>query len=601
MVEVQRQRDTVRDANWPERATSIVVDDDDGEEMVYRRPWLYHCAASSLEDVSGGTCQSLPPLLAGRRDAAIMDPTAGVSTPTKGVLGLTLLAILGVLLQRLLRVDHDPREPPLIPTKVPLLGHVIGLYRHGKQYYQKMEDQYGYDIYTLALPGIKQYVITSPALTASVSRQSKLISFRPFIINFVRKSMLFDDTAHAINQKNLFDEDGQGVITASHDVFYNNLPSGPALDSICQVLLDDAAAIFNKLSSGEEGGGEINMGLVDFCKNVIGFPTLKALWGPDNIFAKDPTLLADFWDMEVGQVLLGIGILPSLVAPKAHRGRARLQAAMTEYYESGAWLRASTLIQQRAQAHFDHGYTKRMFAHSDTGLLIGALPNSTFTTFWLLARLFADPALLAAIRAELDASGTVTLRKNDDDGPKAVATIDVARLRTRCPLFSSTFRETLRLGMPTSSVRAVREDVMLADRHLLRKGSLVLIDAGVMHTKPAIWGDDAAEFVPRRFLDSQAGDFTDGGGGRNKVHPAAFRGFGGGEVFCPGRNLALVEATGIAAPLVCGWDIVGDELLKVPPPLDDVMPIGVWKPREDVAVRLRRREGWEGVKWEYRV
>ncbi|KAL1644237.1 hypothetical protein SLS58_004517 [Diplodia intermedia] len=524
-----------------------------------------------------------------------MDPTTGASAPTKGVLAFTLLAILAALLLRFLRVDHDPREPPLVPTKVPLFGHVIGLYRYGKQYYQKMEDEYGYDIYTLALPGIKQYVITSPALSAAVSRQSKIISFRPFIINFVRKLMLFDDASHAINEKNLFDEDGQGIITASHDVFYNNLPTGPVLEEISQVLLDDAAAVFNKLSSTKDD--EINTSLTDFCKNVIGYPTLNAFWGPENIMAKDPTLLAAFWDMDAGQVQLGIGILPSLTARKAHLGRARLQAAMTEYYESGAWLRASTLIRQRAQAHFDHGYTKRMFARSDTGLLVGALPNSTFTTFWLIAHLLADRALLAAVRAELTESGAVA--RNEDDGDGKAVVIDVPRLRTRCPLFASAFRETLRLGMPTSSVRTVREDVMLADRYFLRKGSLVLIDAGVMHTKPALWGDDAASFNPRRFVDSPAGEFGGDQSGR-KVHPAAFRAFGGGEVFCPGRNLALIEVVGVVTPLVCGWDLVGDEL-KVPPPLDDVMPVGVWKPREDVAVRLKRREGWEGLRWEYKV
>lgn len=64
-----------------------------------------------------------------------MEPIKGASAPVV----LALLAVVVVALQRLLRVDHDPREPPLVPTKIPLLGHVIGLYRFGKQYYQKLE------------------------------------------------------------------------------------------------------------------------------------------------------------------------------------------------------------------------------------------------------------------------------------------------------------------------------------------------------------------------------------------------------------------------------------------------------------------------------
>lgn len=68
-----------------------------------------------------------------------MDALPPLSAPTKGVLALTLLAVVIAALQRILRVDHDPREPPLVPTRIPIFGHVIGLYRHGKRYYQMIE------------------------------------------------------------------------------------------------------------------------------------------------------------------------------------------------------------------------------------------------------------------------------------------------------------------------------------------------------------------------------------------------------------------------------------------------------------------------------
>ncbi|GME27556.1 cytochrome p450 [Neofusicoccum parvum] len=510
-----------------------------------------------------------------------MDALPPLSAPTKGVLALTLLAVVIAALQRILRVDHDPREPPLVPTRIPIFGHVIGLYRHGKRYYQMIEEQYGHDIYTLALPGTKQYVITSPALTAAVSRQSKSISFRPFIIDFTKNAMLFDDEADRINRLNLFDENGTGLITASHDVFYSMLPSGPALDEISQSLLNGVAATFNSLPDSKE---PLTIGLTQFAKEIIGFPTVRALWGPHNILDADPTLLSAFWDMDSGQIALGIGVLPWLLARRAYHGRSRLHAAMTAYFESDRWLQASALVQARARAHFAHGYSKKMFAHSDTGLLVGALPNSTFSTFWFLARLLADRALVADIRTELAGAGVVSRV----DGSKT-AVVDVRALRSRCPLFASAFRETLRLAMPTSSVRAVRRDTLLdggGGAHLLRGGAACLIEAGVMHARASVWGPDAAEFNPRRFID--------GGGVARGVHPAAYRAFGGGEVFCPGRNLALVEVLGIAAPVVMGWEGEGD--IGVPEPVDDVMPIGVWKPREDVVVRLRRREGWEDVR-----
>ena len=33
---------------------------------------------------------------------------------------------------------HDSREPPLLPQKIPFIGHVIGLLRHKVYYYVRL-------------------------------------------------------------------------------------------------------------------------------------------------------------------------------------------------------------------------------------------------------------------------------------------------------------------------------------------------------------------------------------------------------------------------------------------------------------------------------
>lgn len=35
----------------------------------------------------------------------------------------------------LLRGGHDPREPPLAPKSIPIVGHLVGLSRRGFNYY----------------------------------------------------------------------------------------------------------------------------------------------------------------------------------------------------------------------------------------------------------------------------------------------------------------------------------------------------------------------------------------------------------------------------------------------------------------------------------
>jgi hypothetical protein len=49
-----------------------------------------------------------------------------------------LLAVFGFLLSRLTRISVDPREPPVIHPKVPLIGHIIGLVRNGPLYFRSL-------------------------------------------------------------------------------------------------------------------------------------------------------------------------------------------------------------------------------------------------------------------------------------------------------------------------------------------------------------------------------------------------------------------------------------------------------------------------------
>lgn len=59
---------------------------------------------------------------------------------TTGIL-LTLVAIAcGLLvLDTVLRVKRDSREPPFVPSTIPYFGHVIGLFWHKNRYYAKLK------------------------------------------------------------------------------------------------------------------------------------------------------------------------------------------------------------------------------------------------------------------------------------------------------------------------------------------------------------------------------------------------------------------------------------------------------------------------------
>jgi cytochrome P450 len=107
----------------------------------------------------------------------------------------------------------------------------------------------------------------------------------------------------------------------------------------------------------------------------------------------------------------------------------------------------------------------------------------------------------------------------------------------------------------------------------------------VIHSNKSIWGEDVDDFNPHRFLTARA----KAGG----IHPAAFRGFGGGKTLCPGRHFATNEILLFAALIVHGFEMtsLGDGEIRVPPKNDRVMPVHILEPpgskRPKVSIRAR--------------
>lgn len=49
---------------------------------------------------------------------------------------LLLLVIVYVSLVSLFSPKYDPREPPVIPSLIPYVGHILGLLRYGQRYFE---------------------------------------------------------------------------------------------------------------------------------------------------------------------------------------------------------------------------------------------------------------------------------------------------------------------------------------------------------------------------------------------------------------------------------------------------------------------------------
>ena len=301
---------------------------------------------------------------------------------------------------------------------------------------------------------------------------------------------------------------------------------------------------------------------------------------------------------------LFLTIFPSLLARTAYKARARVHAALEEWYRGkydqhkDVTSGPADLVRSRAALMRSHGLSATEFSKLELSIMHGATSNTVPTLFWLLTFVFLRPTLVEELRHEaLKMLGYETGILN------GLVEIPVGRLEKNS-LLVSCFREAIRLASQPITSRRVAQDFDLTDpvtgqSYLLRKGADVLLPTTVLHRLPLVWGNDANEFNPRRFL----ADSIEQNEVASRKRSAAYMPFGGGKHMCPGRHFAIAENLGFMTALVLGFEIVGlkDENVKM---ANAKLGEAIAKPaigREGGSVVLRRRKGWEEIEWKYVV
>ena len=279
-----------------------------------------------------------------------------------------------------------------------------------------------------------------------------------------------------------------------------------------------------------------------------------------------------------------MGVFPSLTAAKPARARRRLVEAFKEFSEHSSTANGETseFIRQldnvACRFNRDADYRARYFFAVFCAFVINTVP----VIFWTIGHILENGVLLARIRVEL-----AEVVQSAGIGESKFS-VDVATLRERCPLLVSTSNEVLRFVGASTSTMIVHEDVYIDDRYLLTKGALVQISATAVHSDPDVWGPNAANFDPERFLKPR------------KVHPSAFRTFGGGSTLCPGRHLASDEILVFTAMFLHSFDVGFAAKTPRLPQRDDTNMLSITKPKRDLALRLSRRQGMETASWSVR-
>ncbi|CAN8095889.1 unnamed protein product [Discula destructiva] len=462
----------------------------------------------------------------------------------------------------------------------------------GVSYYETIRDEAKQSVYTTWVVSQKFYIVTCPELISKINRQQRVISSNgPFIETVYGKLLNLDQPSIELLRGT--NENGESLVADSHHIYHAVLKPGHSVME--QMLLDTLSKFpthFHSRLAQIQHGQPIE--LMSLLQTSVAMAMGDALYGPNNPFAVEPSLLEEFWNFEDGVFMLVMNIFPSWTAAKAVRGRQKMIDAFRRLYRtttgSPSSCGTSGLVKEVRELHEKYNCSEDHIARAELGLFLGLTTSLVPALFWLIGKVavWDEGRLLEAIRDEL----VPCVQSARVDGKGNVSTLSISALKTNCPLYISTVREVLRFTAAGIAAFEVLEDTILESTHEnprrtyhLKRGAALQIPATAVHTDEIVWGPDAAEFVPQRFMPTEA---------KSKIHPSAFRAFGGGSTLCPGRHVAQDMMLTMAAMIFMEFDLQFVGPVGLPDP-DRTQLTSMMKPKGACPVVLKVREGDLGV------
>ena len=286
--------------------------------------------------------------------------------------------------------------------------------------------------------------------------------------------------------------------------------------------------------------------------------------------------------------------MPSITARKGYQGRQTISKAFINYFNNKAQESGSAFTKDRFTVSRKHGCSVEDIAKFECGESIAALVNTIPAVFWMIYHIYSTPIILEELRQELTKIVVGMTEKNGS----TVRKVDVAQIKTSCPILISTFQEVLRHRAMGTSVRQVMEDTMLDGKYLLKKDGMVQMPSRVVHTDPEVWGPDVAEFNHRRFLKEK--ESAKRGKDGRRFNPAALLAFGGGHTLCPGRHFATTEIMVAVIMFLLRYEVRPTSgTWTAPPCINTNIAATIMEPDFDIPVLIEPIAGTEGVLWTF--
>lgn len=522
-------------------------------------------------------------------------------------IGLVLL----VLINTLLTPRVDPREPPLLKPSIPLIGHIINLFRHQANFHTFLSSQSSLPIATLQMLNGKMYAIWDPTLI-SAGLKSKHLSNLPQIRQYITNLMNPSEEGSVLLTGPKADD--MSVRMLQHVI--PQALKGEHFASMTRAALSELSSTCTALSSGTGATTQIP-NLWTWTRHALVSATSTALYGPpsQDPFRLNPEMETALFDFEASLLLLSLGLpFPSVTAKTGHAAREILCRGLEPFYSQRKYEHpaCSAFVRNRAETLRADGVPECDIPRLEIMLPFAGMANTVPTLYWFLVRVITSgPETVERLRKEV-AEGL--LARHEGPGGEAALKISAGLVEERCPLLWAFYRETLRSTVHQVSTRTVMQDTVLQGsgpgggrEYLLKKGTVVQMAIGAGHSRGEYWGEDGSEFKPERFLDAVGlGGKEGGAAGSAKIVRSAYQPFGGGIHLCPGRFFAIVEMMTVVSSVLLAFDFepLGEDEWKIPELGIGSLIDAVSKPADGgkgFGVTLKTRKGWEGVKWRYEL
>ncbi|KAF2201224.1 cytochrome P450 [Delitschia confertaspora ATCC 74209] len=488
----------------------------------------------------------------------------------------------------------NPQKPAEVPYWIPFLGHSLAMFgdtasliRQSVNHFQR-----SYVPFSIQVLGQRLYVVSSPEDVATVYKNPAIFSWDEYMDLLLKAFGLTPEARRLSWWKpspgemndpvgKILNPQHKCLVHVVEDIYKTQLLPGEQLDLIMQSVVGK----INFSLSWEQLHGPFilqsqptsrRLSVKLLCRILLTDATTRTMFG-DLIFRYEPRVI-EYLMVLNDYSWAYIFEYPTIFTPKLNEARKALTEALRSYLRTPECQRVGEVWSIRriiqSQEYFGIDESSRIAM-----LLMvwwAAHSNTVNASFWLLSYVIYDRSLLQALREE-----TRPAFQN--------STMDVDYLRTHCPLLTSSYYEMLRQVNGAMSIRKVSQDVHLSGK-LLKAGNAVLIPYRELHFNENVWGDSSREFCADRFLRQP-----------KLASHSAYRPFGGGVSYCPGRHLAMAEVCGFVATVIQRFEIelppTAEGNMQSFPEIDRLRPsTGITSSMEGsdlfVDVKPRKEEEW---------